>query len=702
MISRLYEQRMSMIGRRASLVLALSAVLTAAAGAQTIYSFEDDGELAALRPSNARAAICPESATDGARALCIDFQPASWPQVLFRPAAPFDFREAGELAVDVTNPGAESVTFRIRIDDDLRADGTRYCRTAGGTVAPGATRTFAFRFDTNGAMQWGMRALPSHPGTSPMSEGAPTWALDFSHIVQFQIFLSSPPRPVRLIVDNFRLRPAVSLGGIVDPLGQFSREDWPGKLNAVEEFPLRRAADEADRAANPGLADRDRFGGWAEGPRLDATGFFRAGKLNGKWWLVAPGGALFFSLGPTGVRTGDTTFTTGREAMFQWLPGEGDPLRRHTSYATGAVLGPIREGSAMNFHAANLERRYGPDFIGPWSETALARLPSWGFNTLANWSDERLFGRGVPYVIPGTISGNHNRIPTGGGNTIHDPFDPRFAANVRNSLRAQAQRYRDDPYCLGRFIDNELSWGANTAVAAGALSQALSGSPARVALVAQLREKYGDIARLNDAWGTAHADFDAVTAPASPNDNARADFAAFARLHARGYFRIVREQLRAEDPNHLYLGVRFAGPATAEAAGACAEFCDVISYNIYQRRIDPAQWDFLNAYDKPAIIGEFHFGALDRGMLHTGLVAASSQQDRAASYAEYVRSVLAHPAFVGCHWFQWVDQPLTGRTRDGENYNIGFLTITDDAYPEMRESARAVHAEAYRLHWGVE
>ncbi|MBL8231767.1 MAG: beta-galactosidase [Bryobacterales bacterium] len=678
-------------------MIPLVALLAGVAHARELYTFESTTDLAALRPGNAQAAVCSEGVTEGANALCVDFQPSQWPQVLFRPAAPFDFREAGELAVDLTNPGEESVTFRIRIDDDLRADGTRYCRTAVGTIAPGATQTFAFRFDTAGPMTWGMRGLPSHPGTTAMTEGPPTWSLNFSNIVQFQIFLSSPPRPVRLIVDNIRLRPQASLEGIADRFGQFSRIEWPGKLGSEEEFEQRRAADAADREAHPVPADRDRFGGWLEGPRLAATGFFRTEKVNGKWWLVTPEGTLFFSLGPTGIRTGDTTFTTGRESMFQWLPQEGEPLRRHTSYVTGAVQGPIREGRAMNFYGANLERRYGPDFFTAWSETALARLASWGFNTIANWSDDRLFGRSVPYVVPGGVSGTHNRIPTGNGNTIHDPFDPRFTTNVRNSVRTLAQRFRDDPFCLGWFVDNELSWGSNIAVATGTLSQALSGSPARMALVGQLREKYGEVARLNEAWGTTFATFEAVAAPAAMNDRARSDFTAFARLHARTYFRIVREQLRAEDPNHLYLGVRFAGSATSEVADACAEFCDVISYNIYQRRIEPARWNFLNAYDKPAIIGEFHFGALDRGMLHTGLVAASTQQERAAAYAEYVRSALVHPAFVGAHWFQWVDQPLTGRTRDGENYNIGLVTIIDDPYPEMIESARAVHAEAYRL-----
>ncbi len=46
------------------------------------------------------------------------------------------------------------------------------------------------------------------------------------------------------------------------------------------------------------------------------------------------------------------------------------------------------------------------------------------------------------------------------------------------------------------------------------------------------------------------------------------------------------------------------------------------------------------------------------------------------------------------------DQPLTGRQYDGENYNIGFVTVTDTPYPEMVKAAREVHAEAYRRRWG--
>jgi agarase len=69
-------------------------------------------------------------------------------------------------------------------------------------------------------------------------------------------------------------------------------------------------------------------------------------------------------------------------------------------------------------------------------------------------------------------------------------------------------------------------------------------------------------------------------------------------------------------------------------------------------------------------------------------------------YRDYIHSVVDHPAFVGCAWFEYVDEPLTGRAYDGENYNIGFVTITDTPYPEMVEAAKTVHAEAYARRLG--
>ena len=57
-----------------------------------------------------------------------------------------------------------------------------------------------------------------------------------------------------------------------------------------------------------------------------------------------------------------------------------------------------------------------------------------------------------------------------------------------------------------------------------------------------------------------------------------------------------------------------------------------------------------------------------------GSVPALDSQTRAQMCQDYANSVLDHPALVGCHWLQYMDEPLTGRALDGENSNIGLVS----------------------------
>jgi hypothetical protein len=95
------------------------------------------------------------------------------------------------------------------------------------------------------------------------------------------------------------------------------------------------------------------------------------------------------------------------------------------------------------------------------------------------------------------------------------------------------------------------------------------------------------------------------------------------------------------------------------------------------------------------LIGEFHFGALDRGMFHTGLVPMADQNARAAAYELYVESAIHHPQLVGTHWFQFGDEAATGRG-DGENYQIGFVDVCDTPYAETIRACREVGESMYR------
>ena len=153
--------------------------------------------------------------------------------------------------------------------------------------------------------------------------------------------------------------------------------------------------------------------------------------------------------------------------------------------------------------------------------------------------------------------------------------------------------------------------------------------------------------------------------------------------------------MKKHAPNRLYLGCRFLARRADAVWRTAARFCDVMSVNVYR---DVPSVDLPDGCeDRPLLIGEYHFGALDRGLLHAGIVPARDQADRADRYRRYVRTALASKRIVGAHWFLWRDQALTGRS-DGECFQSGFLDVTDRPYPEMVAAARELAGELYPIH----
>lgn len=625
----------------------------------------------------------------------IAFRRVEWPSVSFRAGRSFaatDWTSAGALAIDVGNPEETPLEVHIRVDDSPAANGSVHCRTAGATLDAHERCSLLVPLDPDTP---GMRAGPPIVIDGPHRRCDASGAVSCQTIVAFQIFLAKPDRPHQLDLFGVRWLPKADLRGIADRYGQFSRAEWPGKIHSDDELASSKSEEAAWLQTHLPPVGRDEFGGWQAGPQLPATGFFRTEKVDGRWWLVTPGGHLFWSLGADCVRTQERSPLRGRETMFSWLPD-----------------GAAQQGWA-DFYQTNLTRKYGEKWENEWARLACVRLPAWGFNTIGNWSDSAVFRlRRVPYTA--TIHlGGLPRIgpkPEEGKHDyrLFDYFDDSFPAKVAAAIEKGVAEWRDDPWCIGYFVDNELGWdswaqgglGGQTKVARETLS---SPEPlaARRWLTEMLRQKYGSVESFAKAWQIQAGSWDEpMTIPSSGlPEGARADCAAFLTAIAERYFSVVSAALKRQAPHQLYLGCRFA-VRPKEAVETAAKYCDVVSFNIYDEAVKPEKWDFTTALGKPVIIGEFHFGALDRGLFHPGLRRTADQAARAQAFAAYIRSVLAMPAFVGCHWFQYADEPLTGRF-DGENYNIGLVTVTDTPYPELRDSAREIGSQIYSLRAGL-
>jgi hypothetical protein len=439
---------------------------------------------------------------------------------------------------------------------------------------------------------------------------------------------------------------------LVDEFGQWIGETWPGKAASLGD--LQKAwADEA-KSLQPGGFDYGRYGGYSAS-HAKATGFFRVEQIKGKWWFVDPDGHLFLSVGSDVIQPTMGTTTRNRASIFAAIPPAEVNRPR-----------PVDEGrGTVSFYTWNLARRYGDGWKKQWVDFTLRRMAAWGFNTVANWSDPALWAaQRTPYAIPLDGWGMEQYMG------MPDVYSPDWLKKVDEAAKRQCAPRKDDPWLLGYFIANEPAW------------------PGREALVADLILKGADTA-------TKKALQDFLAKGDTPQRKKAFMLQCFEKELA-----VINAAVKKYDPNHLNLGIRFGGQPEDEIVRLTRGF-DVYSQNIYSEVPDRAQLEKLYALTgRPMIIGEFHMGTPGRG-LSAGLVKVKDHAERGVAYRYYVEQAVSMPALIGTHWFQWIDEPNTGRM-DGENYNIGFIDVTDRPYPEFVEAAQQTHKRLFAVHSGSE
>jgi agarase len=461
---------------------------------------------------------------------------------------------------------------------------------------------------------------------------------------------------------------------------------------------LGLAAVAAAAVPDPGF---DAWGGW-RGVATTATGRFRVERVDGVWWLVTPAGHGFFSVGV-------------------------DHLRPEGDFSPPLGTAPYHD---------NIIARYGSE--GAWATATRARLADLGVNTIGAFSQPELFPGTIAYTVRLNLSEQAPAVPGAPPALVaritRDYFDPAFETGVVAALPTVAGTCAGDPWCIGVFTDNEVALGASLAQVlpfADAYLLLPPNAPGKLALQAFLEDRYaGDVAAFNATWGVALGSFADVqalgalspapaAAPASPTGTPAqiADRRAFDAHVAERFHRVTHDALRAFAPDLLILGSRLLILSTRpEVLTAIAPWVDVVTVNYYE--IDPAILaiapnypaeygiPFVHMFDdldtmhrltgKPLLIGEFSYRAADSGLPNTlppFFPTLATQADRAHALGTYLRRVIARPYLLGAHWFQYMDQPATGRF-DGENQNFGLVTITDDLWPEVTDRLRSVSTTA--------
>jgi hypothetical protein len=502
--------------------------------------------------------------------------------------------------------------------------------------------------------------------------------------------------------------------GWLDRFGQRCCVDWPGKIHSDGDLVRADQAEVVALAKMDTPAGRDEYQAWTERPARKATGFFRLEKVDGRWWFIAPNGHLYYSQGLDCVLPGgDARLDKTTRPAFSWLPpqpkgGEGGAwVKAQPGIKDVEPFWP-------SMWRANLIRKWGEkEALERWRLRTLERLKVWGFTGMGNWSDpgnqaianwyldQKLSSTptaktwSFPYFTMGPhYWDSYDKVRM--MDRFQDVFDPAFLSAVTQAS-ANLAAFKDDPWVVGHFIENELPWWQLPPD----MLRAPLDEPARVWFVGLLKKKYGSVMKLNRAWGTQAKDFDSLRWPDWPHAAAKADMGLFMAEFAERWYAGWAKAMRQADPHHLCLGDRYMWLVDwPQIVEACGRHMDLISINYYAYAPPLKELkDYSGRTGKPILIGEYDFDSLDAGLLSTAIPVAS-QEERGVGYRSYTEAVAAAPFMVGAHYFQYGDEPVTGRFDRETSFN-GFVAVTDIPYPALVEAARKTNARIYGLHAGV-
>ena len=343
--------------------------------------------------------------------------------------------------------------------------------------------------------------------------------------------------------------------------------------------------------------DYDEYGGWK---RLQGkkTGFFHTEKIGGKWWLVSPEGNVFFSKGINSV------------------------------------------------HPAGKEGFSGADL-----DQAAAWLKEWGMNTAGCWSDPDLARAKVVVALrPKTTVAGMGKFP--------DVFHPGWKAEVEKNAMRECAAYRNNPWVLGYFTDNERPWKHDDE------------AEAFLKMFLEL-----------PASAPGHQ------AALKASKSGKAAIEAFREKAAEIYFQTTAAAFRKADPNHMILGCRFAGTPPLSVVKKMKGCADVISINNYLEKPPGRLIEAMSAAaDLPVIVSEFSFKGPAPGLAKEGSgPEKGSQEERARGYEGYVRKLLSMGCCVGYHWFKW-----------GENWQ-GVLQADGQPFPELTRAFTGLNRQVEAL-----
>ncbi len=632
------------------------------------------------------------------------------PAPIFKLSGSWDFSEYSHLKVSLKNGNEResiNVNFKLLANDSLLKEGFL---TAKKLLNAGEiTEWFIPIPATPANLQVldklvGMRANPFYidgvlSNLSPKNVNSIQISFDKSlKGIKLGIKQISRVKGEAVSLPTWYQKTAANFFPFIDKYGQFMHKDWPGKVKIDRDLAKAYQSEVKEFKNIPSPNDRSVYGGFKLGIRQEVKGYFYVKKIDGKWWMIDPEGYPFWSHGVVRVTPSSAvTIIDNRRDFFVDLPKDKASTMGEFYITKDEFLYKYYKSwdikETYDFSAANLKIKYGNNWRSTYTDMVQKRLTNWGMNTISAGSDPNIYQNiNVPYcdrieLVSPKIDGVPEKL-----NAIRDPYHLEFTKQFRSQLQSRGAEL-NSKFNYGYFIDNKLVWGADYDLSRWVLKSS-SNQPAKLAFVDELKRKYQTIAALNAKWKSAYKSWNHLLASKSePTKLAYDDCRNFSGTLIEAYFKKVSEVMKDEAPGKLNLGCRYVN-RNERVLRIAAKYCDILTFDLFVDSLD----DFAlpKGIDKPVLIGEFHFGALDRGLFNPGLNQKNNQIERAAAYKTYVTSALKNPFIVGTSWHQFSDQATTGRF-DGENFQDGLTDVCDNTYPETISAVRDMGQNLYKI-----
>jgi hypothetical protein len=356
----------------------------------------------------------------------------------------------------------------------------------------------------------------------------------------------------------------------------------------------------------------------------------------------------------------------------------------------------------------------GPDFVSTdfdpkahdgldrWAHASVSRVLNIGFKGVGAWSSPALHQCDIPMTQDLNISAwarSSNALL----------YSPEWSKAAENAVKTQAVPLRDNHNLVGYYLDNEMDWDEESGNLSAYFDNLRLDDPNRREVLSVIQSVWQNVKAFNGDWGSSLRDWSGLSnLPSLP----RTSGPAYERLSsawlshlADSYFKITTGLLKKYDPNHLILGVRYRGSVPIEVARASRSYTDAQSLNYY---VSDAKADsdlfrmIVEESQQPLIISEYSFQALDNRSGDRNLIGFDAQvpdqEARAEAYRLLTTRLARVPYVIGADWFQWTDEPSSGRDIDGEDVNFGVVDVDDHAYEPLAKAVRETTSQLDDLH----